>query len=176
LIVPHLTRLQNEEQRGVALSKITRTSLVLNLILAIIVIAITPFAIRLLFGMQFLQAISVCYILLIGSMLSNMKVVFAEGLRGFGYPTVVMKGELVGLIISGVLFPILLKLYGLEGVAAASVIGYCATFLFFVISSRKLVGVSVSNSLKPQRQDFVYIFDKLIDIVRRKKISPDISK
>ena len=175
VIVPHLTRLENAEQRGMALSKITRTSLVLNLILTIIVIAITPLAIRLLFGAQFLQAISICYILLVGSVLANMKLVYAEGLRGLGYPAVVMKGEFAGLIISGVLFPIFLKLYGLEGVAVASVIGYLVTFLFFAISSSKLVGVSVSHSLKPQWQDFVYIFDKLMDMFR-KKINPEIKK
>ena len=176
VIVPHLTRLENAEQRGMALSKISRNSLALNLIFAIIIFAITPFAIRILFGMQFLKTVTVCYILLIGSILSNMKLVFAEGLRGLGYPAAVMKGELFGLIISGVLFPVLLKMHGLEGVATASVIGYLATFIFFVAISSKLSGVPVSKTLMPNWQDFVYIADKLIDLVRRIKVNPEISK
>ena len=100
-----------------------------------------------------------------------MKLVFAEGLRGLGYPVVVMKGELAGLVISGVLFPLLLKAYGLEGVATASMLGYLATFLFFFFSVRKVVGISFSDSLKPQAQDLFYIYNQSINLFRRKNNS-----
>lgn len=171
VIVPHLTKLENDELRATALAKITRTSLVLNLIFATAVIALTPFAIRFIFGAEFLEAVSICYILIIGSIFSNMKLVFAEGLRGLGHPVIVMKGELAGLVISGVLFPLLLKLYGLEGVATASMLGYLAAFLFFFFSVKKVVGISFSDSLIPQAQDLVYIYNQLINLFRRKNNS-----
>lgn len=160
-MVPHLTRLQDDALRGLAFSRILRTSLVFNLFFATIVIVITPPAIRFLFGTEFVQAVSVSYMLIIGAVLANVKLVLAEGLRGLGFPTAVLKGELAGLVTSGVLFPVLLKFFGLEGVAVGSVIGYSATIFFLVISSRQITGVTISSSLKPQWQDFVYIFDKL---------------
>ena len=166
VIVPHLSRLTLENQKD-ALTKITRINLLLNFLLASFMVLVTPLALKILFGNQFVPAVTICYILLLGSILSNTKVVIAEGLRGIGKPGSVMKGELVGLVVSGLLFPLLLKTNGLVGVALASVVGYLVTFLLML---KQLCFFSQGHTIEfvlPLKEDFNYLFNKLLSYSRR---------
>ena len=167
VIVPHLARLDTLENQKDALTKITRINLMLNFLLASFMVLVTPLALKILFGYQFVPAVTICYILLLGSILSNTKVVIAEGLRGIGKPGSVMKGELVGLVVSGLLFPLLLKTNGLVGVALASVVGYLVTFLLML---KQLCFFSQGHTIEfvlPHKEDFNYLFNKLLSYSRR---------
>ena len=164
VIVPYLTRISGDTQKGEALARITRISIVLNILCAVAVAMSAPLAVSIFFGDKFAEAVSICYLLVIASSFSGVKVVFAESLRGSGHPTEVMKGELWGLIASIVLFPVMLKLWGLQGVALASLAGHVITLAFLILSGKRLLNVPIAAALLPQRQDFIYIASKLKDM------------
>lgn len=171
VIVPHMTRLNSIAEQSTAICRITRTMILLNLVLAGGLLAVTPAAIHLLFGAQFMGAVPIAYILIAGSVFSNVKGVLAEGLRGMGRPEIVMKGELLGLAVSLILFPLLLSLSGLPGVAVASIIGHAATFGFLLFGLRENSEVSVKDLLFPRREDVVYLLSRMGDVLGHKKTS-----
>ena len=168
-IVPHMLRINSAEDRRTAICRITRTSMILNVVLATAMLAVTPAAIRILFGNQFLGAVTVSFILIIGSVFSNMKGVIAEGLRGMCKPEIVMKGELLGLSVSLFLFPLLLSIGQLLGVAVASVAGYVATVGFLLLQLGKISGATVREVLVPCRADLSYLLNQAEIVIRRRK-------
>jgi O-antigen/teichoic acid export membrane protein len=170
VIVPQLTRISGNSQKGQLLARITRISMVLNVACAAAVILSAPFAVPFLFSANFETAVPICFLLVLGSSVSGVKVVYAEGLRGSGYPAEVMRGELWGLIASLVLFPVMLNLWGLEGVAFASLIGHVITLTFLILVGKRLINVTIRAALVPQVQDFFYIVSKLKDMFFSKTI------
>ena len=167
LIVPHLTSVKKTDKKTDSFLKISRVSFVINLFLGLLVIIITPAAISIIFGPDFMPSVTICYILIVASLISNLKLIFAEGLRGLGHPALVMKGELIGLVACLGLFPVFLNFYSLEGLAFASLIGYIITFSFYLSCIINKLKVSASALLKPKKQDFVYIVDQLKNIFNR---------
>lgn len=171
VIVPHLTRIADDGHKGEVLARITRISIVLNVVCAAVVALSAPLAVPLLFGVKFETAVPICYLLVLGSIVSGVKVVFAEGLRGSGYPMAVMRGEILGLIFSLVSFPVMLKQWGLEGVALASLAGYLITLTFLLFAGKRLVNVPIIAALVPQGRDFVYIVSRLKHMIVTKTYS-----
>ena len=165
VIVPHLSRIADESYKGDVLARITRISIVLNIACAGVVMLSAPLAVPLLFGAAFESAVYLCYLLVLGSSISGVKVVIAEGLRGSGHPKDVMRGELWGLVASLVLFPVMLNLWGLEGVALASLVAHVITLTFLILACNRLARMPISAALIPQSQDFVYIASKLKDMI-----------
>jgi O-antigen/teichoic acid export membrane protein len=169
VIVPHMTRLNALAEQSSAICRITRTTIVINLVLTGVMLVVTPAAIQLLFGAQFKEVVPIAYILIAGSVFSNVKGVLAEGLRGMGRPEIVMRGELFGLAVSLILFPLLLYLNGLSGVAVASIMGHAVTFGFLLFKLQGNSGVSVKDLLFPRREDLAYLLSRMSDVLMHKK-------
>ena len=170
VIVPHMTRLNSLVDQTTAICRITRTMVVINFALTACLLAVTPVSIQILFGTQFMGAVPIAYILIAGSVFSNVKGILAEGLRGMGRPKVVMKGELLGLVTSLILFPLLISWNGLSGVAMASIIGHAVTFGFLLIMLRKHSGVMIKDLLFPRREDISYLLSRMGDMLKHIKI------
>lgn len=170
VIVPHMTRLNSLVDQSTAICRITRTMVVINFLLTACLLAVTPASIQILFGTQFMGAVPIAYILIAGSVFFNVKGVLAEGLRGMGRPKVIMKGELLGLVASLILFPLLLSSNGLSGVAMASIIGHAVTFGFLLIMLRKHSRVLMKDLLFPRREDISYLLSRMGDVLKYIKI------
>lgn len=161
VVFPYMSRLHSDEHRGAALARIMHGSFLLNLVLAAALALVTPLAVRILFGLAFEPAIPVIYVLIVGSVISSMKSILAESLRGLGLPKAVMVGELIGFGVTGLLLLTLLSTYGLMGAAVISVLGYGVTFVLLMIFSARSLNLTMSQLLVPTREDYRYIVNNI---------------
>ena len=96
----------------------------INGLVTVGLIALVPILIPLFFGQQFVGAIPVAQILLVGAALAASRRILVEGFRGLGKPQVSTIAEIsmYPWLLSG--GGILVWQYGLEGLAAAVAIGF----------------------------------------------------
>lgn len=161
VVFPYLSRLHSDEHRGAALARIMRGSFILNLVLAAALALVTPLAIHTLFGPAFEPAIPMIYVLIVGTILSGMKSILAESLRGLGLPKAVMVGELIGFGATSLLLLIFMRTYGMMGAAVISVLGYSITFILLLTFSSRAVNVPISQLVVLRLEDCRYIVSKI---------------
>ncbi|MBI4934934.1 MAG: hypothetical protein HY828_13720 [Actinobacteria bacterium] len=108
-----------------------------------------PFAIRLLNGSGFDDAVGIARILLIGATLQGSTFLLEEGARGLGRPRLAMFAEIAGLVVMVTLL-VLYSARGATATATASTIGYVTSFMAIVIMVSKASGVSPVRLLTPR--------------------------
>lgn len=101
----------------------------INIGVTIICIISTPIAIPLLFGEEFTQSVFISYILLIGFLFLNFKIVLASIMQGFGKPLFVSYSEIAGLMALLIIVYPLTSTYGLVGASSAISVAYLVQFL-----------------------------------------------
>ncbi|MGB2676262.1 MAG: lipopolysaccharide biosynthesis protein [Candidatus Acidiferrum sp.] len=112
--------------------------------------AVTPWLIRLMFGVQFTGAVTTAYLLIGATVLWGMEQVLEQGLRAAGHPRPGIVSNLLGLaLLVGLGIPACLH-YGIAGLASAAMV---AQLLNLVI----LIGFCVVR-LKMSAKDF-WAFD-----------------
>lgn len=89
----------------------------------------TPIAIPLLFGEEFRESVFISYILLVGFLFLNFKIVLASIMQGFGKPLFVSYSEIAGLIALLIIVYPLTSTYGLVGASSAISVAYLVQFL-----------------------------------------------
>lgn len=110
-------------------NKVLFNFLWINLGVTIVCLIATPIAIPLLFGEEFRDSIFISYILLIGFLFLNFKIVLASIMQGFGKPLFVSYSEIAGLIALLIIVYPLTSTYGLIGASSAISVAYLVQFL-----------------------------------------------
>lgn len=92
-----------------------------------------PIIIPLVFGNAYDESIIICQILTIGSFFLNAKSVLGGGILGMGFPEIISKVEIIGMIISLIFSVILIKVYGLIGIPISISFSYFCQFLGLIL-------------------------------------------
>jgi len=95
--------------------------------ITILLLAVTPVAIRLLFGPEFRPSIPAALILTTASAFSGLNLILSASLQGLGRPKSILKAEFLGLAITIVSLAILLPTFGIVGAAISSLLAYFFT-------------------------------------------------
>ncbi|HEX5702335.1 MAG TPA: oligosaccharide flippase family protein [Pyrinomonadaceae bacterium] len=114
-----------------------------------------PYALKFLFGEEFVPATSALRWLLLAAAVWSWGSVVISGLRGFGYPGLSTTARFLAAVVTAVLLLILLPRLGITGAAIASFVGYTVMFVVALISFMKKRRLKFWASLRPQRQDFL---------------------
>ncbi|MFV8465644.1 oligosaccharide flippase family protein [Flavobacterium sp. LB1P62] len=110
-------------------NKVLFNFLWINLGVTIACLIINPYIIPILFGDEFNEAVLISYILLIGFLFFNFKIVLASIMQGVGKPLFVSYSEIFGLVsLLLVIYP-LTNSYGLIGASIAISFAYLIQFL-----------------------------------------------
>lgn len=136
--------------QGRLLAQGTRISLMIAVLLAIIVSALTPLAIPLLFGKAFAGSVVPGVLLVFAAAILGMNIVLEEGLRGLGLTASVFWGEAAGLTLTAASLLVLLRPLGILGAAVASIVGYTATAIYLLTSVNRRVGVTFADLMVPR--------------------------
>jgi len=112
-------------------------------------LAITPvfglalwWALPLVYGESFRPAVWTAEVLLLGTLSLGAKEVLAAGARALDQPWMSSRAEVVGLVVTLVLLPILLPTMGILGAAVASLAAYTTALVVLAISLRRGYAVS----------------------------------
>jgi O-antigen/teichoic acid export membrane protein len=125
-------------QKGTALERVTllretfRKYLVLSFVATLIISLALPLAIPLVYGGDFRKALWPAEVLLLGAFLTGAKEVLVGGAHALGDPWLGSKAELVALIITVVLLPILLMVMGILGAAIAVTAAYATQLVMMI--------------------------------------------
>ena len=133
IFLPKIAALKSFLDKKIVASKMLTQFFILNIIATVFTLIINPFAISLLFGHEFLKAITIAYVLLIGYLFLNLKIVLAAIIQGFGKPLFSSYSEIFGLVVLVlIIYPLTIK-YKLIGASVAISISYFLQFCFLYI-------------------------------------------
>ena len=144
VLLPVIARVREVgEQRRVFKSLVLRGA-ALSFGLVTIALLITPlvFPSRFVFGESYRPAIPSAMVLIVGGGVLGFNQIVSEGVRGLGYPTLALRSELGGLLVTAVGLAALLPPFGILGAAYASVLGYSAVSAFLLIGAWRSDGRS----------------------------------
>lgn len=140
----------NHEQ----LARASRVSTVVTLVLVLASAAACPFAIPLLFGVEFSASLTPALILLVGVLLGNPGSVVGAGLAASGRPELRSYSLLAALTVNVGLLLILAPHYGAVGAAAATLVGNVVSAGLNIAWYCKLNKVPPSKILRIRVSDF----------------------
>jgi len=133
IFLPKIAALKHLLDKKILASKILLQFFILNLLVTVFVLIILPFALPLLYGNEFLSAVTIASILLIGYLFLNLKIVLAAIIQGFGKPLFSSYSEIFGLVVLLlIIYPLTLK-YKLIGASVAISISYFMQLCFLYI-------------------------------------------
>jgi O-antigen/teichoic acid export membrane protein len=139
---PTITQRVSVEERTGVLLGVFRRYWILSLPVAVVLTAILPFGIPIIFGAEFKGAIGAGEILLIGSLLIGARDVLSGGANALGDPWLSSKAQLWAMGATVILLCALLPLMGILGAAIASTAA-CAIQLAVIVH-----GLRVSHSIR----------------------------
>lgn len=138
-----------------------RLTVVLAITLGVPSFAVTPIALKLLFGQNFSAAIPAALILIVAGTILSMNSVLEEGLRGLGETRAIFWGELGGVVATVAALAFMLRALEIIGAALSSLLGYCVTASVLLFQLRKMTGCSLLFFLLPRSRDWVLLRQRL---------------
>jgi O-antigen/teichoic acid export membrane protein len=117
--------------------QVTRLNLFLTLLIGIILMALGPIVLQVLYGSEFMEAVAVFRILIIEVILAGTTMILAQAFMALGRPGMVTILQGVGLGLSLPLMLILIPRYGLVG-AGLSLLGSTTARLIFILLSYRI--------------------------------------
>ena len=152
-------RLAAERNTAVArrmFGQVTRSSVIVSAIMAAGFASLTPYAIRILYGAAFQEAIPIAIVLSAANAFVMVNTVLEEGLRGLDDTPTILRCELVGLVVTAVALAVLLSPLGILGAAVASVAGYSAVTIALGLSLRRHE-MTFGTAFWPRGEDLRYV-------------------
>lgn len=162
LILPRLATLSGQSAEK-TFGTAARWSFVALIIMAAVLLALTPFVIPLVFGEQFRQAIVPGVILVFAGIFSAFNLVLSDGFRGYGKPEIPLYAECVGLGVTVVGLSLYLKDYGIIGAAAVSLVSYLCSTVVHAVSCFRLVPGIFDNLCENYRREWKVLLAVLMD-------------
>ena len=138
VLFPHISAMEEPRHRHQFLKVYFSRALLLVPLITILLLAVTPVAIRLLFGLEFRPSIPAALILTVASGFSGLNLILSAGLQGFGRPKSILKAELVGFAVTLVSLATLLPAFGIVGAAVSSFLAYSFTTCALIIATLRI--------------------------------------
>jgi len=133
----------------------------------LILFAITPVAVPMLFGASFAPAVPSALILVVAEVMADLNDILREGMRGLGKTKIVIGSEICGLLVAAVALWIFLPPLNIIGAALASLLGYSASAIFLAVQITHTTGLSFASLLCPRRADLNLVWQRVLAIVRK---------
>ena len=143
-----------------ALAQGVRIGILTSAVVGVCLLALTPYAIPLLFGKPFAGAVPVAYVLIFAAVICALNIILEESLRGLGDTRAVFWGETFGVGITVLALALLLPRFGIIGAGLASILGYGITCAVLVVRICGATGFS-PVSLLPRRADMHFLVLRL---------------
>jgi O-antigen/teichoic acid export membrane protein len=153
VLLPRLAAERSRATKSALFVGASRLGVVLMIVVVIPALALTPVAVRLLFGRAFLGAVPSALLLVLGGCILGWNYILSEALLGCHRTRGPMYAQLVGLGATGVALGLLLGPLGILGAAVASVAGYGATTLWLLIEARRVTGQRIRDLVLPGREE-----------------------
>lgn len=143
-----------------------RLGVFLGSAMGIVLLALTPYAVPLLFGSAFVDAKGPAMILVVAAIASALNSIMEEGLRGMGHPQLVLRAEFMGLAVTVVALTILLARFDVYGAAGASLLGATSVTVVLAYYSRRVTESPLTEILLPRLGDIRHGYQRFLEMAR----------
>ena len=148
-------------------NRLTRISVLLGALFAVFLLIVGGPLIRLIYGGKFGAAPSALYLLLPGTVLNIYGRYFGVYLAAKGFPGLNSTITFIGSAVSIVLYLILIPLYGIDGAALASSIGYTMTSVVAWYFYRQKTGSRWQDIVIVTGDDIRFVTARMLRITRQ---------
>jgi len=170
VVTPNLASLGDDAtQQEKKIGLITRSSIVMVLIIVLGQILLTPIAIPIIFGKAYLAAIPAAVVLVVAGGFTNLSSLWTSIMYGLGESKPSLYAEIIGLFITIIGLGVLLRRFQIMGAAVASLLSYSVTFTYLTLVIRKRVNQPISYFLRPSLQDVAWVRTTLTDYFNKLK-------
>lgn len=116
--------------------------------------ALVPWLLPLLFGPAFAPAVPIANILLLGTLPLAAKLMFQQALKAWDRPLIVSRAEAIGLVTAAALLAVLMPSFGLVGVAWSLVLSQLAAAGVMAWSLLHTLRIDLYNAATPTAEDW----------------------
>lgn len=150
VVLPTIARRTAVEGRRRALCLAARTSVLVILVLALVMVPLTPAIVPWLFGASFATAVPAAELLIIASSLVALNSVIVEGFRGYGLPIAAMRSDLAGAVTAVAAGLTLVEPYGLLGAACTALAAASVATVVLLVQAQRMLGIAPWELLVPR--------------------------
>ena len=166
-LFPHVASQLDPAQRVQVFVRGSRFAVLLSAGLSGLLLALTPWALPLIFGREFGPAVPAALVLVLASAVAAFNGVIEEGLRGLGRPSAVLWAELGGVCVMAVALLILLPQLGILGAALASLLSYAGVSAVLLVQAIQAAAIRSWTALCPTREDLGSVWDRLVGVMQQ---------
>jgi O-antigen/teichoic acid export membrane protein len=167
---PQLAQLDDAQDAQRQLVQVIRFGFWVDLFLSLLMLAFTPLGVPLLFGPRYAPSVPPALILVVGSGILYLNMLFSNGLKGTGKPSAVAWAEGAGLLVTLVLLAWLLPQYGILGAAIASLVAYFTVFLILLFSLRAHTGLPLLAFFEFKSKDWSTVAGLIRQVLREGRL------
>ncbi|MCU4187147.1 oligosaccharide flippase family protein [Acidiferrimicrobium sp. IK] len=149
VLFPHVAGESEASERARMLATALQGGAIVATGLAVLLAALAPFLLPLVFGHRFGPAVPSALVLVPAGAILVWAGVAEEGLRGLGHPRLVLAAEGVGAVVTIATLPGLLAAWGILGAAVASLIGYSAVAVTVSVAIARCTDERLSSLVMP---------------------------
>ena len=164
VVFSHSTSSGNQIDFSRKVVQIMRMNILLCSIGAVVLALICPFFVKLVFGGEYLPAVTPIRLMLPGIVVMVVFKILRVDIVGRGKPLFAFNVVLFTLFLNVILNLLLIPVYGINGTSIALSISYCAGAYFLVLAYSKETGISVRNVIfdfKKDKELFGYYLSRL---------------
>ena len=167
VVFPRLAAIHDQQAQAETFHRTLRLCVLSAAMLAVVLLALTPLVLPLLFGAAFKSAVPAALVLVAAASVASFNQVASDGLRGIGAPKLPMVAEFIGLGTTVVMLVLLLRRYELMGAAVASLTSYLVTLAALVFLIARRTQVNPWKMVIPCREDLLFLWSQLLSFRHR---------
>lgn len=142
LAFPKIAAQNTIEKKAILVGRYFRLTAFLTLTSALVVFAASPTLISILFGPNYVAAISLCRIMILGTIPAALTYLLVAAYRAFNRNTIVNYSMFVSLVTAGAMLAILLPRMGMTGAAWSLVASQCAALILLLTFTSREMGIT----------------------------------
>ncbi len=127
---------------------------------ALFTAALSPLALRYLFGPGFSRALPATLVLLAASLPLALSGVFGSAVASVGKPGIAARAEIIGVLITVPGLILVLGPYGIFGAACVSFVAYSATCLYLIVRAHREFGGRLRDYLVPRPSELAELVSR----------------
>jgi O-antigen/teichoic acid export membrane protein len=152
-LMPEVAANEHRHESTALLGKTLRLTLYAQFIVLIPLWIAAPFILRVIYGEGFVEAAGAMRLLLLASIVWSAAMIVISGLNGLGHPGLSTIARLFSTATTVVTLYWLLPLWGMNGAAVSSLLGYGTMLAVALFCLTRKQGISFWEILCPRRQD-----------------------
>lgn len=154
LVLPKIASRESPEDRAIVLGQYLRLSIIISALATIILIALAPLIIRILFGAMFLPAASLMQIVILAAVPAVARRLLGQAFKAHNETRLVARAELAAVALGAMALFAFVPWLGAVGAAWCFVSVNLFGAIYSLVLAKRVLGMSARDLLRPTMADY----------------------